>query len=42
MGLIVIAIFGSQMLLTFGSALISTLTIPNIILEYGQLISLSK
>lgn len=42
MGLIVIAIFASQMFLTFISALVSTLTIPNMILEYGKLISLSK
>lgn len=42
MGLIVIGIFLTQMALTFASALISTLTINAIVLEYGRLISMSR
>lgn len=42
MGLIVIGIFIAQMILTFTSALISTLTTPNISIEYAELFSLSK
>jgi phospholipid-transporting ATPase len=42
MGLIVIGVFLTQMALTFASALISTLTINAVVLEYGQLISMSK
>lgn len=42
MGLIVLGIFGAQMLLTLTAALVSTLTINAVVLEYGRLISMSK
>jgi phospholipid-transporting ATPase len=42
MGLIVIGIFLAQMILTFGSAVVSVLTINAIVLEYGRLVSMSK
>ena len=42
MGLIVIGIFLAQMILTFGSAVVSVLTINAIVLEYGRLVSMSR
>jgi hypothetical protein len=41
MGLIVIGIFIFQMLITFASALISTIITPDISLEYNKLFSVT-